>query len=317
VLGGVHGSERASVEVASRLVAILDAGFKHSRSVTILPSLFPANYAHADRSFRARLGAGHPTAEPDEATGRRTVLSDGTLYRDPNRNMPQVGRCHRSSELRDALGFAIEAENLFLLDLVAQTRPVGIVSVHCIGRRPAILPEMQGRLNLPGIFVDPVTDLDLHITRKMFRTMPEICESDELALTASSLVRTRQRELIRQGEVADRYDDLRDDWVVGNWLDSPTPTARYARPNGIDEGVSLGEWGSRAVNSPSIAEHRRPGIPIFTVEVRGYYTSTDFDPTITACSGTAGDAFQLRKEQQERVWELQVHAEAIAEIFLR
>ncbi|MET7400727.1 succinylglutamate desuccinylase/aspartoacylase family protein [Dactylosporangium sp. NPDC005572] len=318
VLAGVHGSERAGVEVARRLIGALRNGPPRRRAVAVVPTLFAANVAGAERAFRTRLTSADPADWPDDPTGRRTTLADGTPYRDPNRNMPPIGWCHRSSQLRDALGFAIEAENLVVLDLVAQLRPALIVSIHGIRRVEDVNIASRGRLNLPGVFVDPVTDLALELTRANHQELPPVAEIDRLALDAAARISERQHDLAGRGLVAGDNGDLRDDWVVGNWLQSTRPTARYARPNSVDEGVSLGEWGSRAVLHSSRYGLDRPGIPIVTVEVRGYYTSAD------CTSGAAMNAgLRSRKpvawmhdQGHRRGLELQAHADAIADVFL-
>ncbi|HEY0042053.1 MAG TPA: hypothetical protein VGB71_15385, partial [Flavisolibacter sp.] len=55
VIGGVHGSELSSVEVARKLVAQLTKGAKPFYSVIIIPSLFPDNAATAEACKRDRV----------------------------------------------------------------------------------------------------------------------------------------------------------------------------------------------------------------------------------------------------------------------
>jgi hypothetical protein len=123
IIGGVHGSEPAGVEVVNMLLDIMRApGAKMPKySVIIVPSLFPKNLAARSRKTS------------DTAT-------------DPNRQMPAVGSAPGT---KDSEGRTIEAENLVLLDLVERFRPERLASVH--GHS---VPE-KPTADQPGITTDP------------------------------------------------------------------------------------------------------------------------------------------------------------------
>ncbi len=122
IIGGVHGSERAGVEVAQLLLARLRApGAKPPLfSVIVVPVLFPENVAAGARST-----AGQP---------------------DPNRQMPKVGDTPAGT---DSLGRPMEASNRILLDLVERFRPERIASCH--GHSPPAPPATD----MPSITDDP------------------------------------------------------------------------------------------------------------------------------------------------------------------
>lgn len=122
IIGGVHGSEQAGVEVVNRLLDQMRAPGAPQPvfSVIIVPSLFPENVA----------------------AGRRTTPHQP----DPNREMPAVGTTPAGT---DSLGRPIEPENLVLLDLIERFQPERIASVH------GHSPPRPGGGDMPSITDDP------------------------------------------------------------------------------------------------------------------------------------------------------------------
>ena len=130
IVGGVHGSERAGVQVVELILDMLrtpDPTTGRPRrpafNVVVVPELFPANVA----------------------AGRRRTPGQ----KDPNRQMPARGEvvgARRGPQGRplSAIGEPIEPENLVLLDLVDTFKPERIAMVHGVA---------SGRL--AGVSTDP------------------------------------------------------------------------------------------------------------------------------------------------------------------
>ena len=103
IIGGVHGSEAAGVQVVDMLLDLLrNASAPPAFSLIVVPALFPENVAKGKRK-----------------TSKKSV--------DPNRQMPAIGS---SPGTQDSEGRPIEAENLVLLDLIERFHPERIASVH-------------------------------------------------------------------------------------------------------------------------------------------------------------------------------------------
>lgn len=120
VIAGVHGSERSGVEVAERLIGLLDETPCRGTDTLVIPDLFPDNTAIGLR-------------EGDTPT---------------NRNFPPLGRMLDGDGL-DALGRPVLAENRALLAAIAAFRPDRIASIHA-----TVFPERA------GIFADPHMDAE-------------------------------------------------------------------------------------------------------------------------------------------------------------
>jgi hypothetical protein len=133
IIGGVHGSELSSIELAYHVIDQLNKGFTPYFNVLIVPSLFPDNAVCALR-------------DPDkiyQLAGRYT--SDESP--DPNRQMPALGKPFEKELPFDFHGREIEKENQFLLSLIQEFKPERIANLHAI-RDPF----------RAGIFADPKTD---------------------------------------------------------------------------------------------------------------------------------------------------------------
>ncbi|WP_132055941.1 M14 family metallopeptidase [Pseudocnuella soli] len=135
VIGGMHGSELSSIEVAKAVVDSLQNGAQPYYSVVVIPSLFPDNAVLA-------------SSYPDEIGSTKNIgrYSSGTAA-DPNRQMPSLGSPFLPEKPLDFAGRVIERENQALLYLIENLHPRRIASLHAI-RNP----------NLAGVFADPRTD---------------------------------------------------------------------------------------------------------------------------------------------------------------
>ena len=103
IIGGVHGSEAAGVQVVDMLLDLLrKAAAPPAFNLIVVPVLFPENLA---KGFRK--------------TSKTSV--------DPNRQMPAVGDAPGT---KDSENRPIEPENLVLLDLIERFHPERIASVH-------------------------------------------------------------------------------------------------------------------------------------------------------------------------------------------
>lgn len=318
VVAGVHGSERAGIEVARRLITSFGKVRPVRHSVTIVPVLFPVSYALAVESFAKRQGRNLPRDMRDSRTGRATIIGK-KKFTDPNRQFPTIGDCLGATK-KDSQGRDIELENVFLLELIEKLSPVRIISIHSIAwPRRTITVKDLGKINLPGVFVDPQTNLAVTVTQTNPLTKPAHTTDDDLALKAAKAIKKDYDEAIKKRLVKSHYKDEFDKWVSGNWLDSKSPTTRYARAKPTQFGHSLGEWGPRAVAAKTCAKAaRRKGIPIFTFEVRRYYTSTDYLSLYKAGRTNAEKIHnkKLKAEHNERILELNADAMAVRSVLI-
>lgn len=247
VIGGVHGSELSSIEVAQTLVEkLLNQEEQTYYSVIIIPSLFPDNAAKAMR-MPEQLGS---------------VLNIGRYTHetavDPNRQMPSPGEDLDDVEQTDHLKRPIERENQYLLQLIRMYKPERIASVHAIRN-----------INYGGIYADPRTD------------------SQGIALgydTDSSLAVDMAR-----------FVHAHNGNVAGNRLDKQ-PTALYYKdpepaPEGFPQkrnttgaalkgnrgsGISMGTWGTTAIENKEDPDANRPAMRVITIEVPGARRSFDY-----------------------------------------
>lgn len=135
IIGGMHGSELSSIEVAKELQRQLIAIDSSFYNVIIIPSLFPDN-AEAAKQNPLMIGG-------VENIGRYSYR--GAI--DPNRQMPTPGLAFDEETGIDHAGRKIEIENALLLELIDEYRPQRIVNLHAIRI-----------INNAGVFADPRTD---------------------------------------------------------------------------------------------------------------------------------------------------------------
>lgn len=243
VIGGVHGSELSSIEVANSLIKRLSNGEKPFYNVVIVPTLFPDN---------AQAAAN----DDDDRILRNTGRYSSESGVDPNRQMPFMGTPYSEERPFDGLSRKIEPENRALLDLIQAFLPDRVVSIHGI-RDPS-----KG-----GVFADPRTACD--------GTALGFDSDEQLALAMASYIQSA-------GGVC-AGNKLGTKPTALYYLDPPIAAAgqKQARSfqvpllQGKNRGVTLGTWCSTAVCTQDKLLNR-PAIRTITIEFPGYKTPEEF-----------------------------------------
>ncbi len=238
VIGGVHGSELSSIEVAQDLIKRLQ-NEKPYYSVIVIPCLFPDN-AEAARADRAGIGSVHNTGRYSH---HEAV--------DPNRQMPSLGKGFDASLPLDHLGRTIEQENQLLLDVITQFRPDRIANIHAIRD-----------VAHAGIYADPRTDS---------KGIALGFSSDSgLAISMASHVAANGGYV--PGNNVDKNPTAlyyKDPVPAAEGHLQKRNTAGSQLPSNRGQGVSLGSWASTAIeNGEDI--NKRPAMRIITIEFPGY-----------------------------------------------
>ena len=157
IVGGVHGSELSSVELANTIIRQLSTGEKPFYSVLIIPSLFPDN-ADAARTALTPVSLNY---------GRYSSNS----HADPNRQMPELGKSFDPLHPYDFYKRIIEDENQILLNIIQTFKPSRIANLHAIRD-----------ISKAGVYADPRTDckgialgyaIDSILTRNMADVITE------------------------------------------------------------------------------------------------------------------------------------------------
>ena len=238
VIGGVHGSELSSVEIAKRLVRELSKGGMPFYNVVVIPCLFPDNAATAIKAGRQRVEDNKGRYTTDHAT-------------DPNRQMPALGTAFDAEKPFDGRDRVIENENQLLLDLIQEYNPSRILNIHAIKD-----------LNRAGVYADPRTD----------------CNSIALGFESDSLLAIKMAVFIQKhgGQVPGNqlprlptalyYTDPQ---IAEAGTIQKRNTEGSRLPNERGSGVSLGSWAATAVCQGS-SKYFRPAIRLITVEFPGY-----------------------------------------------
>lgn len=132
IVGGVHGKEKAGVEVVYKLLEMMrgpNAKMPYF-TVIIVPELFPDNVRD----------------------NKRSTYED----HDPNRQFPEVGKDAAAGKDKsckvDTNNFCIEEGNLILMDLIDRFQPERVASVH--GHRQVSEKELK-KQGGAGITTDP------------------------------------------------------------------------------------------------------------------------------------------------------------------
>jgi hypothetical protein len=247
VVGGIHGSELPSIEIAKRIIRELSKGGMPYYNVVVVPCLFPDNAVMAARAGVKRLEDNKGRYSHDEAV-------------DPNRQMPLLGKAFHADEPYDANGRLIENENQILLQLIQSYLPDRIVNLHSIKD-----------FSKAGIFADPRTDCN---------GIAQGFETDSLlAITMAQFI-ARNDGIIPGNHLGKVPTALyfNDPQVVaaGQWQQRNLHGSQL--PNKRGQGASLGSWASTAVCDAE-AEHYRPAIRLFTIEFPGYKTPSEYRTT--------------------------------------
>jgi hypothetical protein len=246
IIGGVHGSELSSIEVAKALLSQLNDSTRLYYNVIVIPSLFPDN-AETARKFPSQIG-------DVKNIGRYSYA--GAV--DPNRQMPSPGRPFDEDVERDHAGRKIEYENTLLLDLIDQYRPQRIVNLHAIR-------DTQHA----GVFADPRTD---------HQSIALGYESD------SSLAISIAREIQQHGGYIPG-NNLNEKPTAVYYKD-PVPVAAgqfqkrnftgSTLPGHRGGGISLGTWAATAVVDDHNPSKNRDAMRILTMEFPGSRRPVDY-----------------------------------------
>lgn len=243
VIGGVHGSELSSVDVAKRLITQLSKGEKPYYCVIVIPSVFPDNAAIAAACQHDRVA---------KNTGRYTHAE----AIDPNRQLPSLGAPFRLDNPVDAYGREVEKENRLLFQLIQAYQPGRIVSLHAI--------KDYGKA---GIYADPRTD----------------CEGNALGFASDSLLAVTMAKYIDEKGGNVYGNRLKTAPTALYHLDpKPVARGQKQQRNlvganmkGKINGVSLGGWASTAVCDEK-NNYYRAAIRILTIEFPGYKKPAEY-----------------------------------------
>lgn len=243
VIGGMHGTELSSIEVAMKLISKLSSGEKPFYNVVVIPSLFPDNAQEAEKEGADRMQTN---------SGRYTTLQTP----DPNRQMPPLGRPFLHDSPVDALEREIEGENVALLQLIQNYAPDRVISIHAIKDR-----------SKAGVFADPRTD----------------CSGFALGYETDKALALLMARHIQAFGGACPGNRLNGEATALYYLDPPVaeeghPQTRSfdgAKSTGRSVGVSLGSWCSTAVCDPGEV-YSRPAIRTFTMEFPGYQKPSEY-----------------------------------------
>jgi hypothetical protein len=239
IIGGMHGSELSSIEMAYKLIEILTKQDPVFYDVMIIPSLFPDNASKASKNYSRKI---------NDNTGRYT--SEKTA--DPNRQMPPLGRAYDENCPFDLYGREIEKENQYLLSLIQEYKPERIANLHAIRDK-----------NKAGIFADPRTDPNgtaLGFTPDSllaFNMAQYICTNggniDGNFLKGLKTVYHKDPGAVPAGKIQPRN-------IQGSRL-----------PGHKGHGTSLGSWATTAVCDDG---KEREAMQLITIELPAYRSST-------------------------------------------
>ncbi len=246
IIGGVHGSELASIEVVKKVVEDLRSGVEPYYSVVVIPCLFPDNAATA-AAQKKEIGS-------TKNIGRYTHAAAA----DPNRQMPPMGSAFNEAHPFDFEGRLIENENQLLLQLIEAFRPQRIVNVHAIRN-----------IAKAGIFADPRTD----------------CKGLALGYRSDSLLAIAMAQHIaaQGGNVAGNALDSMANALYHNDPEI-APAGQLQKRNlrgsllnkNLGSGVSLGTWASTAVCDTVQLHKSRNPMRVITVEFPGNKRPADY-----------------------------------------
>ena len=248
VIGGVHGSELSAIEVANRLVIQLQQGTKPYYSVIVIPCLFPDNAATAISDA--------PLIGTVNNIGR---YSYDTAV-DPNRQMPTPGKCYDINNPTDHFERAIEHENRLLLTLITQYRPERLVNLHAIRNT-----------SLAGIYADPRADHNGYALGFEEDSLLAISMANYISSHGGSVPGNR----LHDHPIALYYSDP---------LPAPKGIFQKRKIAGSSlcghrgDGISLGSWGSTAIEDTEHPENNRDAIQLITAEFPGSKRPVDYSP---------------------------------------
>ena len=246
VIGGMHGSELSSIEIARVLISNLKQGKRPYYNVIIIPTLFPDN---AEKAM-----------EKPELIGGTTNLGRYTtsISADPNRQMPSLGKSFNMEKPVDDLGRAIEEENQVLLQLIEKYRPHRIINIHAIRDK-----------DHAGIFADPRTSAN--------GIALEYRSDSSLAILMALYIHLSGGE-VKGNTLTKKPTSLyhNDPKISSPGTLQPRNLSGSSLPGHRGQGVSLGSWATTAVKDGNYPQLNRSAIRLLTMEFPGYKRSTDY-----------------------------------------
>jgi hypothetical protein len=239
IIGGMHGSELSSIEIAKELLKQLKSGDSIFYNVIVIPALFPDNAETAKRQ-PAKIG-------DVENIGRYSY--PGAV--DPNRQMPTPGHAFDEDNCRDHAGRKMENETSLLLELINQYRPQRIVNLHAIRNT-----------EYAGVFADPRTDHN--------GIALGYASDSSLAVTIAQAIQQQGGHIpgnqLQKKPTALYHKDpaaaVEGSFQKRNFTGSFIPGKRGG-------GVSLGTWAATAVVDNENPNNNRDAIRIITMEFPG------------------------------------------------
>ena len=237
IVGGMHGSELSSIEMAGGLIEVLSAGEMPYYNVVVIPALFPDNAVKAMLANQLMKNVGRYTTEESA---------------DPNRQMPEPGEAFNKTYPFDRCGRMIEIENQFLLQLIQDYRPARIASLHAIKD-----------VTKAGIYADPRTDcrgyaLGFETDSSLAVLMADFIESNGGDVGGNAL---------KQCKTALYHFDPE---IAATGFPQKRNFHGSSLPNNRGEGASLGGWATTAVCE---GVDQRSAARLITVEFPGYQPS--------------------------------------------
>lgn len=239
VIGGMHGSELSSIEIAKEFLRQLKDGDNIFYNVIIIPSLFPDNAEAAKRN----------PERVSDVTNIGRYSYPGAV--DPNRQMPTPGRAFDEEDSLDHAGRKTETENAILLELIDQYRPQRIVNLHAIRNTDNAGIYADPRTDHTGIALGYATDSILAVAiAKNIQQHGGYTPGNHLKTKPTALY-YKDPIAVAEGLVQKR-----------NFSGSPTP-------GHCGGGVSLGTWASTAVVNEKDSTKNRDAIRLLTIEFPG------------------------------------------------
>jgi len=246
VIGGVHGSELSSMDVAKALVQQLQQTNSSYYNVIIIPALFPDNASKAINNPE-HIGS---TANIGRYTRSNSV--------DPNRQMPSPGKAFDVAMRVDHLGRQIESENQLLLQLIQTFHPQRIMNIH------AIRNSSYG-----GVYADPRTDhagiaLGYSSDSSLAIQMAAYLDAQGGNVKGNNLD-TKPTALYYKDPMPSPAGVLQKRNITGSDLHAHRGT-----------GISLGTWASTAVVYDEDPSKSRDAIRVITMEYPGCKRPEDY-----------------------------------------
>jgi hypothetical protein len=250
IIGGVHGSELAAIEIAKELIKQLQNGAPIFYSVIIVPCLFPDNAATALR-FPSQIGG---TGNIGRYTHAQAI--------DPNRQMPSLGKQFDDRITCDHMGRLIEKENQLLLQLINEFKPQRMVNLHAIRDTVHAGIYADPRTDSRGIALGYETDSSLAV---------------DMARYIHQLGGSSPGNKLEHSPTALYY---KDPCIAPKGFLQKRNINSSVLIKGKGQGVSLGSWASTAIEDAGNPANNRAAIRLITVEFPGYKRPADYN-TIT------------------------------------